>query len=151
MNIPLSYEKRLLQLVLLVVSLIPLSAGFMGVWKGPAFFDIAGAPTSADSHMRYLSGLLLGIGLLVWWIVPRVEQRNGVFATITAIVFVGGLSRLWSRVEVGQPDATMSAALFIELALTPALYFWHLRIVRKAARSKSPLSSARPQPDLERP
>lgn len=151
MNIPLSYEKRLLQLVLLIVSLIPVSAGFMGVWKGPAFFDIAGAPISADSHIRYLSGLLLGIGLLVWWIIPRVGQRDDVFATVTAIVFVGGLSRLWSRIEVGQPNSMMSAALFVEFALTPALYFWHLRIARKAARSKSPLSCARPQPDLGRP
>ena len=143
-------EKRVLQVVLAIVSLIPLAAGFSGVWMGPQFYQLA-ASAAADSHMRYLSGLLLGIGFVVWWIIPRVEKPSEAFATITAIVFVGGLSRLWSLILVGAPHGSMTAALFVELGLTPALYLWHRRIVRLAARKATPLSDAQQTPHLVRP
>jgi hypothetical protein len=128
-----SLEHRFLQIALAVVSLIPLSAGLSGIWQGPEFYHVT-VSTSADSHMRYLSGLLFGIGILVWWIIPRVEKPSEAFGALTAIVFVGGLSRLWSRIHVGGADGAMTAALFVELLLTPALYLWHRRIMRQYAR-----------------
>jgi hypothetical protein len=139
-------ERRLLQLTLAIMSLIPLSAGLAGVWTGPAFYHLS-ASVSADSHMRYLSGLLLGIGFAVWWVIPRVEKSSEVFATVTAIVFVGGLSRLWSLIQAGEPNGVMSSALFVELGLTPALFFWHRRIVRLSADRVTPLFRARQMPD----
>ena len=142
-------ERRLLQVALAIVSLIPLSAGLSGIWKGPEFYDLV-ASVSADSHMRYLSGLLLGIGLVVWWIIPRVEKPSEAFATVTAIVFVGGLSRLWSLIHVGEPNGVMSTAVFVELGLTPALYFWHRRVVRLSADQIAPLFRARQIPDPAR-
>ena len=146
MNALFPMERRLLQAALLIVSLIPVSAGFAGVWSGPAFFDVI-ASASADSHMRYLSGLLLGIGFVVWWIIPHVEKPSEAFAAITAIVFVGGLSRLWSLIHVGQANGVMTSALFVELGITPALYFWHRRVVRLSADKFAPLFRARQMPD----
>jgi hypothetical protein len=140
-------ERRLLQVALAVVSLIPLSAGLSGIWKGPDFYNLV-ASISADSHMRYLSGLLLGIGLVVWWVIPRVEKPSEAFATITAIVFVGGLSRLWSLIHVGEPNGVMSTAVFVELGLTPALFFWHRRVVALSADQVTPQFRARQLPDL---
>jgi Domain of unknown function (DUF4345) len=149
MNALFPMERRLLQAALAIVSLIPLSAGLSGVVLGPRFFEVA-ASTSADSHMRYLSGLLLGIGFIVWWVIPRVEKPSEAFATLTAIVFVGGLSRLWSLIHVGQPNGVMSIAVFVELGLTPALYFWHRRVVRLSADQVAPLFRARQMPDPQR-
>ena len=64
-------ERRLLQIVVALASLVPISAGAMGVLFGPAMVDVIGAPVSADSHYRYLSGLLLGIGIAFATSVPR--------------------------------------------------------------------------------
>jgi hypothetical protein len=146
MNNHTRLEKRLLQAALALLSVVPLSAGLAGVIQGPAFFHLA-APVSADSHMRYLSGLLLGIGVLVWAIIPNVEKRGEALGALVLIVAIGGLSRLWSLLTVGQPDAVMTCALFIELGLTPALYLWQRRVARGFMRhSGIPLS---PQQTLE--
>jgi hypothetical protein len=131
-------EKTLLQVTLAVVSLIPLSAGVAGVWQGPAFFHL-GAGVTADSHMRYLSGLRLGIGVLVLTVIPRVEHHRERMAALTLIVFIGGLSRLWSLIGVGQPNIEMTCALSVELLLTPVVYFWVRRIARISAASPQSL------------
>ena len=141
MRMVLFSEKTALQIALAIVSLIPLSAGLSGVVEGPHFFQLS-ASVTADSHMRYLSGLLLGIGILALTVIPHVETHAERMAALTLIVFVGGLSCLWSLIEVGQPNGVMSAALFVELLLTPALYFW----VRRVAR----ISAAIPQSDAPR-
>jgi hypothetical protein len=149
MNTLFPPERRLLQVALAIVSLIPLSAGLAGIWKGPDFYNLA-ASISADSHMRYLSGLLFGIGFVVWWIIPRVEKPSEAFGAVTAIVFVGGLARLWSLIHVGEPNGVMSCAVFVELGLTPALFFWHRRVVRLSADRVTPLYRARQMPDPQR-
>jgi hypothetical protein len=146
MNTLLPMERRLLQTALAIVSLIPLSAGLAGIWTGPEFYHVA-ATITADSHMRYLSGLLFGIGLVVWWVIPNVEKPSEAFATVTAIVFVGGLARLWSFIHVGMPNDVMFSALFVELGLTPALFFWHRRVVRLSADRVTPQFRARQMPD----
>ena len=94
---------------------------------GPGFLDLT-ASISADSHLRYLSGLLLGIGLSVWTIIPNIENKGSVLRTITLIVATGGLARLWSLLHVGAPGAAMVFALFMELGVTPALYLWQRRV-----------------------
>jgi hypothetical protein len=149
MNTHHRLDKHLLQAVLAVVSLIPTSAGLAGVRLGPAFFDIT-ASISADSHMRYLSGLLLGIGVLVWAIIPNVERRGHALGALTLIVAIGGLSRLYSLITVGQPNTVMTCALFVELMLTPALYLWQRRVARRfmQPREATPLS---PRPPMQGP
>jgi hypothetical protein len=134
-------EKRLLQATIAVVSLIPLGAGFAGVFEGPKFLQVV-ANISADSHMRYLSGLLLGIGILAVTIIPNVEKHTERMAALTLIVFVGGLSRVWSLIEVGHPNTSMTAAFFVELVLTPSLYLWARRVARLNAEMPQ---SAEPQ------
>jgi hypothetical protein len=137
-------EKRLLQVALAIVSLIPISAGLAGVLQGPKFFQLF-ASVTADSHMRYLSGLLLGIGVLVWTIIPKVEKRGEALGALTLIVAVGGLSRLYSLITVGQPNTVMTCALFVELGVTPALYLWQRRVARCATRQPAtPLSPRQP-------
>jgi hypothetical protein len=102
--------------------------------------------------MRYLSGLLLGIGVLVWTIIPKIEKRGEALGALTLIVAVGGLSRLWSLIAVGQPNTVMTCALFVELGLTPALYLWQRRVARGVTRrAATPLSGRQPMLDPVNP
>jgi hypothetical protein len=50
--------------------------------------------------------------------------------TITAIVVVGGLARLWGWIVVGDPG-TIRWALVMELVVTPLICLWQARIARK--------------------
>lgn len=126
-------EKRALQVAVALGCLVPIGGGARGIWLGP---QMAGAAETADldSHFRYLSGLLLGIGLAYLASIPRIEQLSLRFRILTAIVVVGGLGRLASLIAIGPPSSgAMKAALVMELIVTPALALWQHRIARRCA------------------
>lgn len=123
-------EKRLLQVVVALGSLVPISAGAAGIILGPDMVDAGAVQPGGDSHYRYLSGLLLGIGIAFATTIPAIEHRSARFRLLTAIVVTGGLGRLVSLVVRGYPDRPMLFALAMELIVTPALALWQARVAR---------------------
>lgn len=122
-------ERRLLQAAVLLAGVVPVSAGVAGIVLGA---QLAGGGTiDLDSHVRYLSGLLLGIGLLFWGMVPNIERHAGLFRALTAIVAIGGLGRAVGLWAVGTPSVPMVAALAMELAVTPLLCAWQHRVAKQ--------------------
>ena len=121
-------ERRLLQVAVALGSLVPIVAGAAGIILGPAMVDAGGMPIAADSHYRYLSGLLLGIGVAFGTTIPAIERRAARFRLLTVIVVTGGLGRLVSLLARGTPDKPMLAALVMELGVTPALALWQRRV-----------------------
>ncbi|KQP48861.1 hypothetical protein ASG40_17825 [Methylobacterium sp. Leaf399] len=127
-------ERRFLQRTVALAAVIPVAAGAYGVLFGIDGIGRAGAAdVSADSHFRYLSGLLTGIGILFWTCVPGIEGKTGLFRFLTLVVVLGGLARLLGLYLTGLPSLTMLAALAVELFLTPLLCLWQARIARLAA------------------
>ncbi|HEU0217437.1 MAG TPA: DUF4345 domain-containing protein [Stellaceae bacterium] len=120
-------ERRLLQITVGLGSLVPIIAGAAGILSGPAMVD-AGGNVSADSHFRYLSGLLFGIGVAFITTIPGIERQTGRFRVLTGIVVAGGIGRLISLLLRGAPDAAMLAALAMELVVTPVLALWQARV-----------------------
>src|SRR5579884_519175 len=96
-------ERRLLQIVVAIACIVPVAGGGAGVLSGLAMLGIHAGPAGADAHFRYLSGLLLGIGLAFLGTVPRIEAYTARFRLLAAIVVIGGLSRLWSVAHDGAP------------------------------------------------
>jgi len=118
---------RPLQIAVAIAAVVPVGAGLAGVLAGPAFVnDTAGA--DADSHFRYLSGLLLGIGLCYWATIPDIARLRMPFRLLTTIVVVGGVGRLLSLFVVGVPSPEMVAALGMELGVAPSLALWRERL-----------------------
>ena len=125
------HQRLWLQIAIALGASVPVAAGLAGVLYGPALVDAA-ASASGDSHFRYLSGLLFGIGLLFWSAIPRVEQRTSLIRALTLIVVVGGLARLWSLAVAGAPDAPMLFGLGMELIVTPLICLWQARVAKAA-------------------
>lgn len=139
-------ERRVLQAAVAVGGLVPVGAGGAGVlWGGPGLTD--GCAGDCDSHLRYLSGLLLAIGLVFWLLVPAIERQGRTFALLTGIVVTGGLGRLVAAINGGLPGPAMTAALAMELAVVPALMVWQRRVARRCSPVVTP---ADPRPDDHR-
>lgn len=126
-------ERKLLQRAVAVATLVPVIAGGFGVLFGLRVLTGDTVGVSADSHVRYLSGLLLGIGLLFWYTLPRIEEHTGLFRFLTLIVVLGGLSRLAGLFVTGIPSLGMLGGLVMELVVTPLLCLWQTRVANRAA------------------
>ena len=125
----LEAERGHLQKAIALAALVPIVSGLYGVIFGPA---ITGERLgiSGDSHYRYLTGLLFGIGLLFWSCVPNIESTGPRFRLLAGLVFVGGLSRFLGMTLTGVPSLYMLGALCMELIVTPILVIWQWRIAR---------------------
>jgi hypothetical protein len=119
-------ERRALQAAVVLAGCVPVAAGLWGVLGG---IDTAGL--TAASHARYLSGLLLGIGLCFWVCVPTIERRGAEVRALSAIVVVGGLARLAGAIAATGFPPTVAGPLVMELVVTPGLALWRERVARQ--------------------
>ena len=129
-------EPRLLQAATALACLVPLSMGAASVIGSAEVLKgvTPPLPVDLDSHFRYLSGLLLGIGLVFLAAIPRIERNAAVFRTLGAVIVVGGLARLLSLIEAGVPSAGHRFGLVMELIVVPLIVLWQARIARRCAR-----------------
>jgi len=142
------HEKRLLQLATALACLVPLAAGAGGVLGSAAVLRGVSdpVPVDLDSHFRYLSGLLLGTGLVFLACLPNIERRRPVFLALGTLVFVGGLARLYSLADTGVPGRGHLFGLVMELAVTPAIVLWQGRVARRFGQIASPGAVGRSDP-----
>lgn len=124
-------ERRLFQAVVYVTALVPISAGAAGMVEGPAMIHRQLAVgTDLDSHFRYLSGLLLGIGLAFVFAAATLPKGAQLFRVLGLIVILGGLGRLLGATMTGFPGGAHRFALVMELLVMPGLVLWLGRIER---------------------
>lgn len=127
-------ERRALQAVILAGGCVPVGAGLIGILAGPGAFAAAEASPTLSSHVAYLSGLLLAIGLGFWSCIPRVEVRGHRIRLLAAIVVVGGLARLLALATTGVPQTPHLLALVMELGVTPGIALWQARVASRLPR-----------------
>jgi hypothetical protein len=125
-------ERRLLQITVTLAALIPILVGLAGIAGGLGALDAAaGWSLNGDSHVRYLSGLVLAIGVAFWSTVPTIEASGSRFRLLTSLIVVGGLARLYAVLLAGPPGPAMRAGLALELVAAPSLALWRERLERR--------------------
>jgi hypothetical protein len=131
-------ERRLLQAAVALAALVPILAGLRGVVLGlDTFGTHARLSLTGDSHVRYLSGLILAIGVGFWSAIPRIELRGARFRLLTCLVLIGGLARLYGIIALGGSTRGAIGALVMELGVTPALALWRERVERNSREAQS--------------
>jgi len=134
------FERRALQLSIAIAALLPVAAGLWGIGQG-----LSGNGW-ADNHHRYLSGLLLAIGLGYWSTLPRIEAMGARLRLLTALVMIGGGARLVGLVLGDAMTAKVGAALAMELVAAPFVCLWQLRVIATASPRSAGI--AKPTPYL---
>lgn len=129
----LKRERRLLQGAIILASIVPIVAGLGGVILGPGMVHTGSLSVDLDSHFRYLSGVLLAIGLAFLSLVPKIEVQTYTFLLLTLLVFVGGIARLIGLAVMGRPGEAMLAGLTMELVIVPLLCFWQHSLSQRFA------------------
>jgi hypothetical protein len=111
----------MLTLAIRLAAIIPIVAGGAGALSGAGFLHEVAGPATA-SHLRYLSGVLLGLGLVALWCASDLAARGGIFRALCAVVVLGGLARLVGLAIGPVPPWPHVAALLMELGVVPALW-----------------------------
>ena len=124
-------EGAALRVVVVLGGIVPVTAGLAGVLEGSSMTGGAAVDPALDSHVRYLSGLLLAIGIGFWSTVPAIERQGARFRLLTAIVVCGGLGRLFGVLLHGAPPVSMLLGLVMELVVTPALCLWQFSFEKR--------------------
>jgi hypothetical protein len=130
-------ERRLLQAAIALGCLSPLWFGLRGVIEGPAMLagvDPGQAPPDLLSHYRYLSGLFVGIGLVLLSCISRIESRTARFRWACAAIVIGGLARGLGLLTGDAPSVGHKLALAAELGVVPLLMLWQARVARLFSR-----------------
>ena len=129
-------ERFALKAAVGLTALVPISNGLSGMIKGPAMFEKALRFTlPLDSHFRYLSGLPLGMGLLLLRSLPNIEHDGQDLRRVTLLIFIGGLTRLWGLIETGY-DANTILVTLSELFVLPLVCVYQNRVQKKTLLSR---------------
>ena len=122
--------KRTLQVVLALLSLLPLGVGIFGFIYGAALFAPAsGVTPKLDSQYRFVAAWDVGLALIVWWIIPQIERQTALFRLICMVVFVGGCGRVIAWLVVGSPGTAFLTVTGLEL-LIPLLIPWQAKVAQ---------------------
>lgn len=132
-------EKRLLQLVVTLACLVPLSVGGQSVLHGPGGIGhLRAVPIDLDSHFRYISGIFFGVGVAFVTCIPAIERKGARFRLLGGLVVAGGLARVVSLIAVGPPSRGHLFGLAMELGVVPLLMLWQWRFAQRVAGDLRP-------------
>ena len=124
-------SKLTLQIVMGLLGIIPVATGLLGLLgvEDP-FYTAAGVPPIVllDTNLRFYSGVWLGLGLALYWLIPRIERQSVLFRAIWAMIFLGGIGRLLSMMLLASPPIAFIAFTALEIVGAPLFILWQFRV-----------------------
>jgi hypothetical protein len=125
-------NKRVLQTVLAILGLIPILTGGLDFVLGARSLHVVGSlmPLDAvndvvlDSQIRFLAAIWLGVGIILYWVIPSIDRQTTLFRLLMCGIFLGGIGRMSSAVLVGIPPVQFLAVIVLELVGVPILILW---------------------------
>lgn len=126
--------RRGLQVVLVVGGLVAITTGLVAIIGGADTFP--GSPSMenpADNEGRFLNAFWIAFGVALLWVAPRVERETTLIRFLAAALFLGGLARVISIIDVGEPADMQYVLMGIELTLAPLVVVWQTLLGRSGA------------------
>jgi Domain of unknown function (DUF4345) len=127
-------SKRALQYTGSILGLIPVITGIIGLMgvNDPLYVAI-GIPKNIllDSNLRFFSGVWLGLGLTMLWLIPRIDKETTIFRILWGMIFLGGIGRLLSMVTLGAPPLPFIAFTVLEIIGAPLFIYWQHTVQNK--------------------
>jgi len=83
-----------------------------------------------DSDLRFFGAMMIGIGALFFWVIPKVEALGSVIYVFAAAVALGAAARIYARITYGSPGAAGTIPVVIETLIPIALILLRYSIGR---------------------
>ena len=124
--------RRALQIVTAVLALVPIATGLIGMSgiSDPLYRDFSlPANPVLDSNLRFFAGVWVGLGLALYWLIPKIQQQTVLFRAIWGI-FIGAIGRLVSMLLVGLPPTPFIGFTILEIVGAPIFIWWQSRLAK---------------------
>jgi hypothetical protein len=131
-------SKLNLQIAMGLVGIIPVATGLLGMMGvDDPVYVAAGVPPIVflDTNLRFYSGVWLGLGLALFWLIPTIERQTVLFRVLWGMIFIGGIGRVLSMIMLRWPPVAFVAFTAIEIVGAPLFIWWQSR-VSKHERSR---------------
>jgi hypothetical protein len=117
--------------VLVLLALFVLVTGLLEIVVGPSLLpgdnDVS---TTVDSNYRFFAGVWCALGIVLLAVARRPEDHAAAFRAAFGAVFLGGIARGVSYLDVGAPHPMHTAFIGVELFLPPLMLLWYARAHR---------------------
>ncbi len=130
--------KKIFQILLACIGLFPIYGGIRGIIGGASRFmgdALSEIPNdglaSIDSHYRFYSATIILFTLVLYHMLPNIEKYKTGFRLFCLWLFLGGLARVITFIQIGIPYPQYIAATAIEL-LFPLFILWHNNIIKNS-------------------
>ncbi len=105
-----------LQIILGILSLIPLFFGVTGLlWGTSQFMPEEQIIPALDNQFRYWAGFYFVLAFLLWWAIPNIERHTTLLRIVCLALVIGGLGRLISHLTVGAGAPDQFGAMILEI------------------------------------
>jgi Domain of unknown function (DUF4345) len=119
--------RRSLQITTAILGIIPVVTGLIGLsgLRDP-LYGASGLDQNIllDSNLRFFSGVWLGLGLALFWLVPRIEKQTVLFRVIWGAIFLGGIGRCLSMLFLAVPPTPFIGFTILEVLGAPLMVLW---------------------------
>jgi Domain of unknown function (DUF4345) len=116
-----------------VLGVIPIVTGLIGMLGlSDPIYASAGLPANVllDSNLRFFGGVWLGLGIAMFWLIPKIEKQTILFRAIWGMIFLGGVGRLISMLLRALPPIPFIGFTILESAGAPIFVLWQARLAK---------------------
>ena len=70
-----------------------------------------------DADLRFFGAMMLGIGIIFFWAIARVEALGSVIYIMACAVALGAAARIYGRIAYGNPGTAGTIPIVIEVVI----------------------------------
>ena len=88
-----------------------------------------------DADLRFFGGMMLGIGLIFFWTIAKLETLGSVIYILASAVAVGAAARIYARIMYGNPGTAGTIPVVIEAVIPIFLILLRYYVGKDVKRS----------------
>jgi hypothetical protein len=70
-----------------------------------------------DSDLRFFGAIMIGLGVIFFWMIPHVERFGAVIYILSGAIAIGAGARIYARITYGNPGTAGTIPVVIESTL----------------------------------
>ena len=70
-----------------------------------------------DSDLRFFGAMMIGIGIVFFWAIAKVEALGSVIYVLASAVALGAVARIYARIRYGDPGTAGAIPVVIEVVI----------------------------------